>query len=164
MTNSRPLLSWRHAAHGGVVYSTGDSIAALISGEFQFDRFLGVLLVGSTLYAVEIPAYFNWIERRFNRSGRWNSFIRALSAQAYFNPLWIARHLAFIRMFSGRWSEIGWGLLAIGLDSFLHALPFALLINYGIQNAIPLQWRFFASSVFSSGMAVYYALSEVLFG
>ncbi|MGR8979300.1 MAG: hypothetical protein ACU84H_04300 [Gammaproteobacteria bacterium] len=50
------------------------------------------------------------------------------------------------------------------LDSFLYALPVALLINYVIQNAIRLTGRFLASAVFSSGMAVYYALSEVLFG
>lgn len=123
-----------------------------------------MLCVGGTLYAIEIPAYFGWIHRHFNRTGRWNALQRALCAQAFFNPLWIARHIALIEFFSGRGSSINWGLLAIALDSFLYSLPLALMINYGIQNVIPLNWRFLASALFSSAMAIYYAMSEVLFG
>ena len=40
----------------------------------------------------------------------------------------------------------------------------ALPVNYLIQNYMPLTWRFFASSVFSGLLAIYFALSEVLFG
>ena len=158
-----PILSWRNAVHGGLVYASGDAIATALTGQFEPIRTLGMLLVGGTLYAIEIPAYFDWIDRQFSRSNEWNSLKRALLAQAFFNPLWIARHIFFIQLFSGRWKQINWGVLAIGLDSFLYALPIALLINYSIQNAIPLKWRFLASSLFSAGMAIYFALSEVLF-
>lgn len=89
---------------------------------------------------------------------------RALCAQAFFNPLWIARHVALLRLFAGRAADIDADLLLLGLASFLHALPIALLINYGIQNVLPLSWRFAVSALFSSAMAIYYALSEVLFG
>jgi len=159
-----PMLNCRNVVHGSLVYASGDAIAAAITGDFQMSRTLGMMFVGGTLYAMEIPAYFVWIDRQFDHPGRWNAIKRMLCAEAFFNPLWIARHIALINLFSGRGSEINWGLLAIGLDSFLYALPFALLINYVIQNVISLNWRFLASALFSAAMAVYYALSEVLFG
>lgn len=155
---------WRNAVRGGLIYAGGDSVAALISGEFQILRAMGTLFIGATLYATEIPAYFRWIDRRFSKAGRWNRLKRALLAQAFFNPLWIARHLLFIRLCSKRWTEIDWHLLAIGWDSFLHIVPIGLLMNYVIQNLVPLNWRFLASACYSALMAVYFALSEVLFG
>ncbi|MEC4749277.1 hypothetical protein [Methylomicrobium sp. Wu6] len=158
------MLSWRNVVHGSVVYAGGDAIAAAIEGEFQISRTLGMMLVGGTLYAIEIPAYFAWIDRQFDHAGRWHAIKRMLCAEAFFNPLWIARHIALINLVSGRGSEINWGLLAIGLDSFLYAMPFALLANYVIQNLIPLNWRFLASALFSSVMAVYYASSKELYG
>ena len=164
MRNKTPLLSWRNAVRGSLIYAGGDAIACAISGNFQLGRAVGMLFIGGTLYAIEIPAYFGWIDRQFSRNDKGYALKRALCAQAFFNPVWIARHLALIELFSGRLSAINWSLLAIGLESFLVALPIALLINYGIQNMIPLNWRFFASSLFTAGMAVYYALSEVLFG
>ena len=164
MASASRIFSWRNALRGGLVYATGDSIATLIGGEFLLPRALGVLVLGGTLYASEIPAYFRWIESRFSRSGRGNKIKRALLAQAFFNPLWIARHLAFIKLFSGRGSEIDWHLLAIGVDSFLHIVPIGLLMNYTIQNRVPLSWRFLASASYSAVMAIYFALSEVWFG
>lgn len=158
------MLDWRNAVRGGLIYAGGDGIAMLIGGEFQVSRALGILLIGGTLYATEIPAYFRWLDRRFGGPGRWNPLKKALLAQAFFNPLWIARHLLFIRLCSGRWSEIDWSLLGIGLDSFLHMVPVGLLMNYMIQNRVPLGWRFLASAGYSALTAVYFALSEVWFG
>lgn len=155
---------WRHAIRGGLIYASGDTIATLISGEFLIGRALGILVIGATLYAAEIPAYFRWLDKLYGRRGRWNRLKKALLAQAFFNPLWIARHLLFIRLFSARWSEIDLGLLSIGLDSFLHIVPVGLLMNYLIQNAVPLNWRFLASAAYSGLTAIYFSLSEVWFG
>ncbi len=158
------LPDWRTALRGGLIYASGDTIATLISGEFLLWRAFGILFIGATLYATEIPSYFRWIDSRFGQPGRWNPLKKAVLAQAFFNPLWIARHLLFIRLFSGRWSELDWQLLGIGLDSFLHIVPVGLFMNYLIQNRVSLTWRFLASAFYSALMAIYFALSEVWFG
>ena len=147
-----------------MIYASGDTIATSISGEIHLLRALGILLVGATLYATEIPSYFRWIDSRFHKRERWNRLKRAVLAQVFFNPLWIARHLLFIRLFSGRWNEIDWHLLNVGLESFLHIVPIGLLMNYLIQNRVPLNWRFLASASYSALMAIYFAMSEVWFG
>lgn len=157
------FLHKRDCLYGAFIYGTGDTVASLLTGEFQVSRMVGMMLLGGTLYAFEIPRYFAWIDRRFGRPGLKYSLLRALLAQAFFNPLWIARHLALIHCFSGQFEAIQWHLIDIGLKSFLRAVPYALFVNYSIQNLIPLKWRFFASAVFSAGMALYYALSGVLF-
>lgn len=163
MTKILQFPDWRTALRGGLIYASGDSIASLITGEFLAWRALGILIVGATLYATEISAYFRWIDKHFDNAGRWNPFKRAVLALAFFNPLWIARHLLFIRFFSDRWSEIDWQVLSIGMDSFLHIMPIGLLMNYLIQNRVPLNWRFLASALYSALMAIYFALSEVWF-
>lgn len=164
MTKSPRVLDWRTGLRGGLIYAGGDTIATLITGEFLLSRVLGMLIIGATLYATEIPAYFRWIDKHFGKPGHWNPLKKALLAQAFFNPLWIARHLLFIRLFSDRWLEIDWHLLSVGLDSFLHIVPIGLLMNYTIQNLVPLNWRFLVSASYSALMAIYFALSEVLFG
>ena len=160
----QPLLTKRNSLHGAIIYGLGDSCAALLADEFQFSRLIGMMFLGGTLYAIEIPWYFAWIERRFEKQGMVSGIKRALMAQAFFNPLWIARHLAFIKCFSGQFATIQWNLIGIGLDSFVHIAPYALLVNYVIQNFLPYSWRFLASAVFSTLTAIYYALSEVMFG
>jgi hypothetical protein len=159
----KSLLTKRNSLHGAIIYSLGDSCAALLTGEFQVSRLVGMMLLGGSLYAIEIPLYFAWLKNRFDKQSLVNGIKRALLAQAFFNPLWIARHLAFINFFSGQFAAIQWNLIGIGLDSFMQILPVTLLVNYVIQNFIPHSWRFFASAVFSTVMAIYYALSEVLF-
>lgn len=155
------LLNRRNSLFGAIIYSTGDSIAALLNDEFQTYRCLGMILLGGTLYAIEIPHYFAWLNNYCQRE----QFVkRALLAQAFFNPLWIARHLAFIHIFAGQLTELNWSLLTIALNSFIHGLPFALIANYVIQRFIPLANRFWASAVFSALMAIYYPLSEIWFG
>lgn len=155
--------SWKTALSGGLTYAVGDGIAQLIGGELIFSRLLGVLLIGVTLYALEIPNYFRWIERLCQGPGFANTTAKAILAAAFFNPLWIARHLALIMLFSGQWALIDWGILRIALQSFLTCIPFTLLVNYLIQNKIPLSWRFVGSAAFSGIMAIYYALGEVIF-
>ncbi len=158
------MRNWRTALRGGLIYAGGDSIASALTGDFLLQRALGIFLIGSTLYAVEIPAYFRWLDKSFSQAGRWQPIKKAVLAQAFFNPIWIARHLAFVKLFSNRWREIDWRLLNLGTDSFLHILPIGLLMNYIIQNRVPLNRRFLASAAYSASMAVYFALSEVLFG
>jgi len=55
----------------------------LLTGEFQVSRLVGMMLLGGSLYAVEIPWYFAWIERHFERQGFVNGLKRALTAQAF---------------------------------------------------------------------------------
>lgn len=154
----------RDAFYGGLIYCAGDTIATLISSELQYSRMLGMLLVGSTLYAIEIPAYFRWLARRFNNDGIKNALLKMLLAAAFFNPLWIARHIVFIKLFSGAWQSVSLEVLWLASSSFMYCLPVVLPANYLIQNHVSLAWRFFASSVFSAMMAIYFSISEVLFG
>jgi hypothetical protein len=81
----------------------------------------------------------------------------------YFNPLWIARHLIFIKLFSGHIHELSWNLLTIASWSFIANIPISFAANYIIQNMIKMKWRFLSSAFFSALMAVYYALSIVIF-
>jgi len=149
---------------GALIYSLGDSIAALILHEFSLTRFLGMVLIGATFYALEIPNYFNWIETKTkNLKGLKYVLSKTGLAIAYFNPLWIARHLFFIKLFSGNFEALNLNLLYIAWISFLVNIPISFFANFAIQTKTPLKWRFFASAVFSALMAIYYALSETLF-
>ena len=149
---------------GAIIYSTGDTIAALMMGEFSWFRLLGLIFVGATFYAYEIPNYFIWIDKRTqNQSGLKMSLYKTTLAILYFNPLWIARHLFFIMLFSGKIDEVSWDILRIGLISFLVNIPISFTANYLIQNKMPPHWRFMASAIFSALMAIYYALSMVIF-
>jgi len=82
----------------------------------------------------------------------------------YFNPLWIARHLAFIRFFSGTAESLSFDIVRVASLSFAANVPVSVAANYLIQNRVPPGWRFFASALFSACLAVYYALSPLLFG
>lgn len=148
----------------GLIYGGGDLAATLITGQFQPLRSLGILLAGSLLYAPEIRWWFGVLERRWPNPATFRQKLaRAMLAWLWFNPLWIARHALFIRLFSGRPEAIDTSLLLIGLKSFAFNLPVALTANYLIQNRLPARWRLTGSAAFSALMAVYYALSEVWF-
>jgi hypothetical protein len=122
------------------------------------------MLVGATIYAFEIPNYFSWIDRKTARlSGTKLTLTKTALAIAYFNPLWIWRHLLFIKLFSGNTDDIDLNLLYVACVSFLVNIPISFIANYTIQNKIKLDWRFLASAIFSALMAIYYALSETLF-
>lgn len=144
-----------------LIYCIGDSIATIVLGQFQWIRFLGMAFIGASFYAVEIPNYFRWIDTKFSQSNGKSTWVyRTIAAVCYFNPLWIARHMFFIRLFSGNeaflWSNILW----LGLQSFLINIPISLLGNFVIQNKITLKHRFAASALFSALLAIFYALME----
>jgi len=145
---------------GMLIYSAGDTIATLIRGELLPLRILGMMLLGGTLYAFEIPNYFIWIDQKVTHF-KHKKTIKTVLALCYFNPIWIARHIFFIRLFSHE--KIGWFILNIGLKSYIGALPISIFGNFIIQNLIPIKFRFFSSAVFSSLLAIYYALSAVYF-
>ncbi|WP_299110886.1 hypothetical protein [uncultured Winogradskyella sp.] len=149
---------------GALIYSAGDTIAALLLNEFSWSRLLGMIAVGATVYAFEIPNYFDWIVKQTqNLKGIKATLSKTALAMLYFNPLWIARHLLLIKLFSGQFESIGWNLLEIAFWSFLANILISFIANYIIQNNIHLKWRFIASAVFSALMAIYYALSETIF-
>jgi len=149
---------------GMLIYSAGDTIACLISNSFSLNRLLGMIFIGGVVYALEIPNYFSWINRTIDESKKAADQIkRTLLAMAYFNPLWIARHLLFINLFTGHWENMTFNLLRAGLLSFAFNIPVSLTANWIIQNYIGIKYRFIASATFSAIMAIYYSLSEVLF-
>ncbi len=158
-------LDGRDVRNGAVIYAAGDTVAALILGQFSLARLLGMMLVGATLYAWEIPNYFRWIDRRTEGMPRGLRFAAARTGLAllYFNPLWIARHLLFIALFGGQWTTVHWGLLHTALLSWLFNIPLSAIGNAIIQVALPFRWRFAGSAIFSGLMAIYYALSGVWF-
>jgi hypothetical protein len=149
---------------GGLIYMTGDTIAALIIDQFSWIRLLGIFTLGATLYSFEIPRYFRWIEKVISGYQGWKKIaLKTSMALLYFNPLWITRHLLFVYLFSGMMDMISWDLLRIGLLSFAVNIPVSLLANYLIQNKISLKYRFFASAIFSGIMAIYYSMSSIWF-
>lgn len=123
-----------------------------------------MILVGATFYAFEIPNYFDWIVKKTKHLvGVKATLTKTLLAIIYFNPLWIARHLFFIKLFSLQFKSIHFNLLQIAFISFLINIPISFIANYIIQNKFNLKWRFVASAIFSALMAIYYALSETFF-
>ncbi len=149
---------------GALIYSAGDAFAAILLDEFSIYRLLGMMFVGATFYAFEIPNYFDWIVKKTkNSSGIKQTLAKTGLAIAYFNPLWIFRHLAFIKLFSGNYELINIHLFSIALLSFMVNIPISFVANYLIQNKIKLSWRFMASAIFSALMAIYYAMSETIF-
>ncbi|MBT3190967.1 MAG: hypothetical protein HN341_00270 [Verrucomicrobia bacterium] len=155
----------RTALQGLLVYATGDTIATLILGQFMWSRLLGMMVVGSTLYAWEVPTVFRWIDRRTAALplGVGRSAYRTLLAVLYFNPLWIARHLLIIAIVCGNWDALQFGLLRTASLSWLVNIPISIVGNAVIQVWLPLRWRFFGSAIFSGLMAIYYALTGVWF-
>ena len=123
-----------------------------------------MIFLGATIYAFEIPNYFAWIDKKtVYYKGIKKTLAKTGLAIAYFNPLWIARHLFFIKLFSGNYDQINSTLLLIAFWSFLANIPVSFMANYLIQNNAKLDWRFLASAIFSAIMAIYYALSETIF-
>jgi hypothetical protein len=124
-----------------------------------------MLFVGATIYAFEIPNVFIWIDKKTQHlQGLKKTLTKTILAILYFNPLWIARHLFFIKLFSFKFAEINRHLFQIAWWSFLVNIPISFVANYFIQNKIKLKNRFLASAIFSGLMAIYYALSETIFG
>ena len=150
---------------GAIIYSIGDAIATLLLNDFSTIRFLFMALIGATIYAFEIPNVFIWIDKKTQHlQDVKKTLTKTTLAVLYFNPIWIARHLFLIKLFSKNRLDINLRLLEIAWWSFLVNIPISFVANYIIQNKIKLENRFLASAVFSGIMAVYYAFSETLFG
>jgi hypothetical protein len=150
----------RNIVRGFLIYASGDTLAALLQHQFSLSRMAGMMLLGATVYAFEIPNYFKWIDTKLeNMPTFWNSVQRTGLSVLYFSPLWVFRHLIFIKLLSGKMDEISWDLLRVAAVSFLVNLPVSFSANYLIQNKVALQNRFLASALFSALMAVYYALA-----
>ena len=161
---TRFVLSAKDILRGALIYASGDTVASLILQEFLWSRLIGMMVIGATVYAFEIPNYFRWIDSRVQPlKGFKHSLAKMGLAILYFNPLWIARHLFFILLFSGQFHAVSWDILRIASWSFLVNIPLSLIANYLIQNRINLKYRFMASAVFSALMAVWYAVSKALF-
>jgi hypothetical protein len=149
---------------GAVFYAAGDTVAAFISDEFSWLRLFGMAIIGGVLYAWEIPAYFGFINKLSAKYSGWKaSVLRMFMAQVYFNPIWIFRHLAMIKLLMLSTALINKELLTIAWYSFLWNIPVSLFANYIIQNVIKEKYRFLANAIFSGMMAVYYALSATWF-
>lgn len=158
----RFIYSKENILKGALIYSVFDGIAAIILNEYSITRFIGMMLMGGTFYAFEIPNYFSWIEKKTAETPvNKKSFIKTLYALAYFNPVWIARHLIIIELLTHK--TVSPEVLNIAYKSFLFNIPISFLGNYIIQNLIYLPYRFVASAIFSGLMAVYYAFSTVIF-
>jgi len=154
----------KHSITGGMIYLIGDTIAALLVGEFSLWRCIGIFLIGSTIYAWEIQTYFRWIERKIKPlTAKKRKIANTTLALIYFNPLWITRHLIIIYLISGKSGDISLSLLYSGLIAFLVNIPLSIFANYIIQNKVSLEYRFWASATFSGLMAIYYSMSSVWF-
>ena len=149
---------------GGMIYMTGDTIAAFFNHEAEIWRSLGIFVIGSTLYAFEIKTYLRWIDKKVNVfAGLKRVWLKTCLALIYFNPLWIARHLCIVFLLSGKEDQITLSLLQTALSAFMINIPVSLLANFIIQNKTPLKYRFWASALFSCVMAIYYSMSSKWF-
>lgn len=175
----------KNSFNGFFIYAIGDFLAQLILNDFSLTRSIGLGIIGASIYSIEIPIWFRFIENvRIKLKNKKNIFLKTdnnqdykfspiskmLLATLYFNPLWVARHMFFIKLFS--FIENG-GSFNI-LDTFLDMIPLAnisftstiiivLIGNYIIHNKIALKYRFIGNAFFSSLLAMYYALSIILF-
>lgn len=144
------------------MFGVFDTVAALFLGDFSWLRLVGISLIGGSIYAIEIPSYFAWIQSKSQSMsitrGKW---FKTCMAVVYFNPLWIARHMCFIYLLNQQ--AINWNVMTTALQSFAFGMPVSLLVNYMIQNHVFMYNRFLASSLFSGCMAIYYAVSAVIF-
>jgi len=159
------LWTWSNGLRGATIYAGGDFLATLILNEISLTRSAGVALLGGSVYALEIPAYFQWIDKKSRQfsSQKTTTVLRTALALLYFNPIWIARHIFFLNIFSGVSFQFSTKLILTASKSFIFNIPLSLLANYLIQNKVILHWRFTASALFSALMAIYYAFSRTLF-
>ena len=131
--------------------------------DFSIRRLLGILFLGGFIYSVEIPFVLKWLNKKFIYDELIIKITKSVLFTLYFNPLWIARHILVLNLFKGNYALINWHLLEVGFNSFIYSFLFTLPVNYIIINLIPQKYKFPITAVFSSSMAIYYALSEVFF-
>lgn len=170
-----------------VLYPTGDLIAQLILGEFNFMRLIALSLVGGIVYQAEVPRWFQWLDQRSFTVEQVRSFPlmrfltrpeegvyrlgwfgRTLGAMTYFSPLWITRHMLVLKLATTPWHDIAitatlQALWLASCKSFLVNLPFSLLGNYIIQARLPLKYRFLGSIIMTGLMSIAFALAYRFF-
>ncbi|MCP5207870.1 MAG: hypothetical protein H7A01_11740 [Hahellaceae bacterium] len=157
------LYQRRDLVTGFFIYGVGDAVASVLSDSFSLQRLFGMALIGALMYGLEIPHYFHWVAKKTQPLNRAKAAMaRTLFAMLYFNPLWVARHLAIIGLLNGE--RLPPSLFLIALQSFLSAMPLTVFANMLIQNAVPLKNRFIASALFSCFMAIYYPLAALWWG
>lgn len=135
-----------------------DLLVQLSMHEFNAMRLVTVALAGGLVYRREIPTWFLQLDLA-NLSG----VGRTIGSLVYFNPLWIARHMLFIKIATSSWAEITSGALVfvallIGIKSFLLNLPLSFAGNYIIQTKLPVDIRYLGSIVLSGLLAIIYAM------
>ena len=171
---------WRDTIIGWTVYPAGDLVAQLIGGEVSLLRLAVMALAGGLIYRYEVPWWFRKLDRfefsearlarsRFARTlarddRHLNWLGRTLGAILYFNPIWITRHMLFIRLGNAPASLLPFGIalteaFIAACKSFAVNLPISFAGNYIIQMRLPLRWRFLGSSIFSGMLATAYALA-----
>ena len=169
---------------GWLLYPLGDLLGQVLLGRFSLERTGVITLLGGLLYRFEIPRWFLMLDnyrpaskaillpftnKSGPRTGHLNWLGRTLGAMAYFNPLWIARHVFFIYLATHQFqlpdglSTVLIDCLKVGWQSFLANLPISLLGNYLIQEKLPYQYRFAGSAGLSAFMASLYALEYWFF-
>lgn len=140
------------------LYPLADLFVQLIMHEFNILRLLTVALAGGLVYRREIPTWFLQLDL-----ARLSGVGRTIGSLIYFNPLWIARHILFLKIATSSWTEIASGALVLaavllGVKSFLLNLPITFLGNYIIQTKLPADVRYLGSIVLSGLLAVIYAM------
>jgi hypothetical protein len=151
------LYTRRDLIVGLSIYGAGDAVAAMLAGQFSVVRAVGMALIGALVYGAEIPHYFRWVDGVTRHVATVRvAVLRTALALLYFNPLWVARHLLFIALFSGK--PVDGFLVVLAAKSFITALPLTIGANLVIQNVISLPRRFLASALFSCLMAAFYPL------
>ncbi len=172
---------------GGAIFALGDLIAQITNHDISLTRVLGIFLIASTLYALELDNYFkflaNWKSPKpFLSTLLWDSLGegyklnwlgRTIGAILFFNPLWIARHFLFIDLFRDNFRGLIscihlncpvdlLSLLNTSTKSFILGIPLAFIGNYVVQVKVPLKYRFIGSSILSLLFAIYYGIMEYL--
>jgi hypothetical protein len=69
-----------NALRGALIYGGGDALAAWLLGEFSPTRLAGMAALGGTLYALEVPNWFHWIDRRVGAHRDWGGALPPFSA------------------------------------------------------------------------------------
>lgn len=155
----------RDAFWGGILLAFSDSFAAYLIDQFSWTRFLGMLILGATIYTLETVNVFHWIEntslKRF--SGIKAKLFKTLAILLFFNPFWIFRHYLFIDIFSGNFNTIEFPMLMTASVAYSVNIPFSFIMNYIIQNEIPLKHRYIGASFISALMVIFFALSKLWF-
>ena len=156
--------SAKNIISGFFVYSAGDTIATLLMGNFSVGRMIGMACLGAAIYAIEIPNWFMFIDKVEPNKGTLKSkFKRIAMSVAFFNPIWISRHMLFISLFSGKWASVSWNIVGAASMSFMTNIPISIFVNYCIQNKLRPEWRYYASSIYSALMSIVYAMGAVWF-